>query len=86
MSRTRTINQMPTDNFTPQHWVAAIAGIALFFWLFSSVLGFLMMFVMAFAIGYAANYILPTKIPYGHIGSTGVGLVGAWLGSRLLGE
>jgi len=77
---------MPTDNFSPQHWVAAIAGILLFFWLFSSVLGFLMMFVVAFAIGFAANYILPTKVPYGHLGSTGVGLAGAWLGGKLLGD
>lgn len=85
MAKSRTIKNMPTDNFSPLHWVAAIAGLGLFFWLFSSILGFFVMFGVAFAIGYAANYILPTKVPYGYLGSTGVGLVGAWLGTKLLG-
>ena len=85
MAKTRTIKNMPTDNFSPQQWVMAIAGVGLFFWLFSSVIGFIVMFAVAFAIGWGANYILPTKIPYGYLGSTGVGLVGAWLGTKLLG-
>lgn len=52
----------------------------------SNVVGFVVMFVVAFAIGQVANRILPTQIPHGYLGSTAVGLVGAWLGVRLLGE
>jgi tRNA A-37 threonylcarbamoyl transferase component Bud32/uncharacterized membrane protein YeaQ/YmgE (transglycosylase-associated protein family) len=86
MSKSRTIKNMPTENFSPHQWILAVAGIALFLLLFSNIFGFIIMFTVAFGIGYAANYILPTKIPYGYLGSTGVGLAGAWLGMKLLGE
>jgi tRNA A-37 threonylcarbamoyl transferase component Bud32/uncharacterized membrane protein YeaQ/YmgE (transglycosylase-associated protein family) len=85
MAKSRTIKNMPADNFSPLQWVMALAGVMVFFWLFKSFFGFLVMFGVAFGIGWGANYILPTKIPYGNLGSTGVGLVGAWLGTKLLG-
>jgi serine/threonine protein kinase/uncharacterized membrane protein YeaQ/YmgE (transglycosylase-associated protein family) len=49
-------------------------------------MGFIVMLTVGFAIGQAANRILPTQIPYGYAGSTGVGLLGAWLGTALLGD
>lgn len=86
MAVTRTINQRPQEGMTPAQWAIAAAGILLFLWLFKDIVGFLIMFVVAFGIGWAANQILPTQIPYGYLGSTGVGLVGAWLGVKILGD
>lgn len=71
---------------TPLDWVLAVGGFLLFLVLFPTILGFAVMLAVAFAIGFAANKLLPTKVPYGHIGSTGIGLVGAWLGVKLLGK
>lgn len=87
MARVRTINARPQDHLnSPLHWVLAVVGLLIFFKLFSNVMGFVVMLAVAFGLGMAANRILPTQIPYGYIGSTGVGLVGAWLGVNLLGE
>lgn len=86
MAKTRTINARPTEYGTPFEWLLAAVALVVFFWLFSSVFGFLVMLGVAFAIGMAANRILPTPVPYGYLGSTGIGLAGAWLGVKLLGE
>lgn len=87
MSTSRTIKPRPGQEFnSPFQWFLAAAAIGVALMILSNVLGFVVMLVVAFAIGQVANRILPTQIPYGYLGSTAVGLVGAWLGGRLLGE
>lgn len=87
MAGVRKINQKPSDDFkSPVAIFAAVVGAVLAFWLFANLAGFFVMLIVAFGIGLAANRILPTNIPYGYLGSTGVGLLGAWLGTRLLGD
>ncbi len=87
MSKSRTIKPRPGQEFnSPFQWFLAAAAIGVALMILSNVLGFVVMLVVAFAIGQAANRILPTQIPYGYLGSTAVGIVGAWLGVRLLGE
>lgn len=87
MSKSRTIKPRPGQEFnSPFQWFLAAAAIGVALMILSNVLGFVVMLVVAFAIGQAANRILPTQIPYGYLGSTAVGIVGAWLGVRLLGD
>ena len=86
MSTTRTIKPRPGQEFnSPFQWFMAAAAIGVALMVLSNMLGFIVMLVVALAIGQIANRILPTQIPYGYLGSTAVGLVGTWLGVRLLG-
>jgi serine/threonine protein kinase/uncharacterized membrane protein YeaQ/YmgE (transglycosylase-associated protein family) len=87
MAKTRTIKPRPSDQaISPFQWLMAATGLVLALWLLSNVAGFIVMVGVAFAIGQASNRILPAQIPYGYLGSTGVGLAGAVLGTRLLGQ
>lgn len=75
---------LKSDLTPPQIAVAALCLIVAFFFL-GDILRLLVLLAVAFCIGLAANRILPTKVPYGYLGSTGVGFLGAWLGTKLLG-
>lgn len=86
MSQTRVIKPKPGGTeLTPFHWLMAAVALVLFFWLFANVAGFIIMLAVAFGIGQAANKIFPVNIPYGYVGSTGIGLGGTFLGTKLLG-
>lgn len=87
MTQTRIIKPKPGQvAFSPVHYL--IAGVALIagLWLVANIWGFLLLLVVAFGIGQAAGKIFPAPVPFGYLGSTGMGLVGAFLGTRLLGE
>lgn len=87
MTQTRIIKPKPGQvEFTPVHYL--VAGIVLIaaLWLVANIWGFLLLLAVAFGIGQASNKIFPAPVPYGYVGSTGMGLVGAFLGTRLLGE
>lgn len=87
MSQTRIIKPKPGQaELTPLHYLVAVLGFGLFLWLFANIWGFLLLLAVAFGIGRVADKILPAPIPYGYVGSTGMGLIGAFLGTRLLGE
>lgn len=86
MAEARTIKPRPEETgYTPFQYLMAVVGLIVAFMLLGNIIGFFVMLGVAFAIGQVANRILPTEIPYGYLGSTGVGFVGAWLGTRLLG-
>lgn len=70
----------------------AIVLLVLFFvfvfgiWLTVSLLGLIVTLVIAGLIGWAANKIVPGRIPYGWVGAVVAGLLGSWLGGVLLGD
>ena len=76
-------NDSPTDLIIKL--VIAIVAIVLFFKLIGGMLGLLVMLGVAAVIGHIANNIVPRKIPYGFVGSTLAGLVGAFLGTKVFG-
>ena len=49
-------------------------------------LGVILMLVSAALIGWIADLVVPGRLPFGWVGSILAGLVGAWLGSTLLGD
>ena len=49
-------------------------------------LGIILMIVSAALIGWIADLVVPGRLPFGWVGSILAGLVGAWLGSTLLGD
>ena len=51
-----------------------------------SVLGFLLLLIVAAIIGWLADLTVPGRLPYGWIGAIIAGLVGAWIGTALLGS
>jgi len=48
-------------------------------------LGIILMLVSAALIGWIADLVVPGRLPFGWVGSILAGMVGAWLGSTLLG-
>lgn len=49
-------------------------------------LGLIFMLISAALIGWIADMVVPGRLPFGWVGSIVAGLVGAWLGSSLLGD
>ncbi|MCX6021476.1 MAG: GlsB/YeaQ/YmgE family stress response membrane protein [Chloroflexi bacterium] len=49
------------------------------------VLEFLLMLVVAAIVGWVADMVVPGTLPFGWVGAIVAGLVGAWLGTALLG-
>lgn len=62
-----------------------VVAVFIFFKLIGTMLGFAVILGVAAVIGHVANNIVPRKIPYGFVGSTLAGLVGAFLGTKILG-
>ncbi|MBI4496725.1 MAG: GlsB/YeaQ/YmgE family stress response membrane protein [Chloroflexi bacterium] len=50
-----------------------------------TVLGFLLMLLVAAIVGWIADLIVPGRLPWGWLGAIIAGLVGAWIGTALLG-
>ncbi len=48
-------------------------------------LGMLVMLIVAGIVGWLADLIVPGELPYGWLGAIVAGLVGAWLGTALIG-
>ncbi|MGQ9676961.1 MAG: GlsB/YeaQ/YmgE family stress response membrane protein [Chloroflexota bacterium] len=48
-------------------------------------LGFIVTLIIAGLVGWLADLIVPGRLPYGWIGAIAAGLLGAWLGTALLG-
>ena len=86
MSGSNKITNKPKETLiTPKEAAIGVAVLLSILWLVGNLFGFIVVLVVAALIGQLSNYLLPTKIPYGWLGATGAGLVGAWLGSRILG-
>lgn len=50
-----------------------------------SIIGFILFLIVAAACAWIAEYFLPGRIPGGFLTSAIVGIIGAWIGSRLCG-
>ncbi|MHB1414794.1 MAG: GlsB/YeaQ/YmgE family stress response membrane protein [Chloroflexota bacterium] len=60
--------------------VAVLIGIT------TSLIGLLVMLAVAGVIGWLADLIVPGRLPYGWLGAIVAGLVGAWIGTALIGD
>lgn len=63
--------------------VVALAGLV---WLAFGLLGMALTLVVAAAVGWLADRIVPGRLPYGWLGATAAGLLGAWLGQAIIGR
>jgi len=54
-------------------------------WLTFSLAGVLVTLLVAAVVGWAADRVVPGRMPYGWLGATVAGLAGSWLGSAILG-
>jgi uncharacterized membrane protein YeaQ/YmgE (transglycosylase-associated protein family) len=54
-------------------------------WLTFSVIGVVFSLAVAALVGWAADKLVPGKLPYGWLGAMVAGLAGSWLGSMLFG-
>lgn len=63
----------------------ALVGLVVFFKLLGGIMGLLLLVAVGAVIGQIANSVVPRKIPYGFVGATLAGLLGAWLGTRVFG-
>lgn len=63
-----------------------VVGAWLLFKLLGSLLALVFALLMAALVGAAADKIVPGRLPYGMLGATGAGLLGAWLGTLLIGK
>lgn len=79
------LNEIPPNVRLVLTALFAVLGLWLFFKMFANVFGFLVILAIAAGMGYAAEQVMPTKNPYGIVGNTFAGLLGAWLGTKLLG-
>jgi len=51
-----------------------------------SILGFLVFLVVAAVCAWIADYLVPGRIPGGFLAAAVVGVIGAWLGTALMGH
>jgi uncharacterized membrane protein YeaQ/YmgE (transglycosylase-associated protein family) len=65
--------------------VLALVVLATLMWLTFGVVGLLLHLLIAGLIGALADAFVPGKMPWGWVGSVLAGLVGSWLGVRLIG-
>jgi uncharacterized membrane protein YeaQ/YmgE (transglycosylase-associated protein family) len=66
--------------------VLALVVLAAFMWITFGLVGLLLQLLMAGLIGALADALVPGKMPWGWVGSVLAGLVGSWLGVRLIGS
>jgi uncharacterized membrane protein YeaQ/YmgE (transglycosylase-associated protein family) len=64
--------------------VAVVLGAAT--WLTFTLVGFLLTLVVAGLVGWAADMVIPGKLPGGWLGAVLAGIVGGFLGTLLLGK
>ncbi|MCA9791252.1 MAG: protein kinase [Candidatus Eremiobacteraeota bacterium] len=81
-----SLEQIPKPWDQVVKWTLVGLVLIVFFKLIGHILKFSVMLAVAAAIGAAANQIVPRKIPYGWAGATCAGLLGAFLGSLILGD
>lgn len=68
-------------------FLVLLLGIVLAFWLIGNVMGFLLMLIIAGLVGFAADALVPgEQLGDGWLGAVGVGLLGSWVGSALIGR
>ena len=60
--------------------------LALFIGLTTTLFGLLIMLLVAGFVGWLADLIVPGQLPYGWLGAIIAGLLGAWLGTLLIGN
>ncbi|MBI3928894.1 MAG: GlsB/YeaQ/YmgE family stress response membrane protein [Armatimonadetes bacterium] len=56
------------------------------FWLIGNILGVLLMLLVAGVVGFAADAVIPGRLPFGWMGAVGAGILGALLGTLVLGK
>ena len=66
--------------------VLLVVAAVLLLKLVGTILGFLIMLLVAALIGAAADALVPGRLPYGWVGAMAAGLLGAWLGTLLMGR
>ncbi|MHB1133020.1 MAG: GlsB/YeaQ/YmgE family stress response membrane protein [Chloroflexota bacterium] len=59
---------------------------AIFIGMATSLIGLLVMLFVAGFVGWLADLIVPGRLPYGWLGAIVAGLLGAWLGTMLIGN
>ena len=55
-------------------------------WIGSGLIGLILHLVMAGLIGTLADVVVPGRLPWGWVGAVVAGLLGSWLGVRLIGS
>jgi uncharacterized membrane protein YeaQ/YmgE (transglycosylase-associated protein family) len=63
-----------------------LLGMAGLIWLSFGVLALVLHLFMAGLVGALADAVVPGRLPWGWLGAVLAGLVGSWLGNRLIGE
>ena len=67
--------------------VMFIAGIILVFWFMGHAMGLLLMLLVAGLVGFAAEALAPgPRVSGGWMGAMGAGLIGSWLGTKMIGH
>ena len=66
--------------------IVALLVLSAFMWITFGLVGLLLHLFMAGLIGALADAVVPGKMPWGWLGAVLAGLVGSWLGERLIGH
>ncbi len=66
--------------------IIGLVVLAAFMWVTFGLVGLLLHLFMAGLIGALADALVPGKMPWGWLGAVLAGLVGSWLGVRLIGH
>jgi uncharacterized membrane protein YeaQ/YmgE (transglycosylase-associated protein family) len=62
-----------------------VLAIVIFIWAAGSLIHLALMLLVAGIVGWAADAIVPGRLPWGWLGAIFAGLLGGWLGSLVLG-
>ncbi len=66
--------------------ILGLLVLSAFIWISFGLIGLLLHLFMAGLIGALADAVVPGKMPWGWLGAVLAGLVGSWLGVRLIGH
>jgi uncharacterized membrane protein YeaQ/YmgE (transglycosylase-associated protein family) len=66
--------------------LVVFVGMAAFIWLSFGLIGLVLHLFMAGLVGALADAVVPGRLPWGWLGAILAGLVGSWLGTRLIGH
>ena len=66
--------------------LVTLIAISALIWLSGTLIGLALHLLMAGLVGWLADTVVPGQLPWGWVGAILAGLIGSWLGVRLLGH